>query len=110
MAAFVGDETRTEGPARVTLVWAPRAVSHLIALRAHIARENPAAAARIADLILAAVERLAEHPGIGRPGRIAGTREWVVPRTPYLIPYRLRGTALEILGVFHGRQRWPTRL
>jgi plasmid stabilization system protein ParE len=40
---------------------------------------------------LGAVERLAELPNLGRPGRLAGTRELVVPSTKYLIPYRLRG-------------------
>lgn len=59
---------------------------------------------------LAAVERLAEQPHLGRPGRVAGTREFVVPRTPYVIPYRLQGDRLEIVAVFHGRQKWPKRL
>jgi len=94
----------------VTVVWAPSAVRHLTALRAYIARENPGAAEQIADLLLAAVEHLAEFPDTGRRGRLPGTREWVVPRTPYVIPYRLKGGRLEILGVFHGRQRWPDRL
>lgn len=92
------------------VVWAPTAVSHLTALRAYIARENPGAAEQIAGLLLTAVEHLAEFPEIGRRGRLAGTREWVVPRTPYVIPYRLQSGRLEILGVFHGRQRWPERL
>jgi addiction module RelE/StbE family toxin len=90
----------------VTVVWAPTAVRHLTALRAYIARENPGAA--IADLLLAAVEHLAEFPDTGRRGRLPGTREWIVPRTPYVIPYRLKGARLEILGVFHGR--WPDRM
>jgi plasmid stabilization system protein ParE len=94
----------------VTVVWAPTAVGHLTALRAYIARESPGAAQQIASLLLAAAEHLAEFPETGRHGRLPGTREWVVPRTPYVIPYRLQGGRLEILGVFHGRQRWPERL
>lgn len=94
----------------MTVVWAPTAVRHLTALRAYIARENPGAAAQIASLLLAAADHLGEFPEIGRRGRLAGTREWVVPRTPYVIPCRLRNGRLEILGVFHGRQRWPDRL
>lgn len=35
---------------------------------------------------------------------MAGTREVVVPGTPYVIPYRLRSDRLEIIAVFHGRQ------
>jgi toxin ParE1/3/4 len=91
----------------VTVVWSPRAISHLADLRAYITRDNPGAAGRIGMILLAAAERLAELPNLGRPGRVAGTRELVVPDTPYVIPYRLRGDRLEIVAVFHGRRHWP---
>jgi len=94
----------------VTLVWSPRAIGHLVDLRGYIARENPDAAGRTAATVLAAVDRLAALPNLGRPGRVSGTRELVVPGTPYVIPYRLRGERLEIIAVFHGRQAWPKRL
>jgi toxin ParE1/3/4 len=94
----------------VTIVWSPRAIEHLAHLRAYIARDNPKAANRIASALLEAVERLAELPSLGRPGRVAGTRELVVPGTPYVIPYRLRGDRVEVIAVFHGRQKWPKRL
>ena len=94
----------------MTVVWSPRAVGHLAGLRAYIARENPGAAARTATTLLAVVDRLAELPNLGRPGRVSGTRELVVPGTRYVIPYRVRSERLEIIAVFHGRQRWPKRL
>jgi toxin ParE1/3/4 len=94
----------------VTVVWSPRAIEHLAHLREYIARDNPKAANRIARALLEAVERLAELPHLGRPGRVAGTRELVVPGTPYVIPYRLRGDRLEVIAVFYGRQKWPKRL
>jgi addiction module RelE/StbE family toxin len=94
----------------VIVVWSPRAIRHLSALRAYIARDNPDAAADVALTILAAVERLAELPNLGRPGRLTGTRELVVSGTPYVIPYRVRPERLEIIAVFHGRQKWPSRL
>ena len=94
----------------MTVVWSPRAIGHLAALREYIARQNPGAAARTAATLLAAVDRLAELPNLGRPGRVSGTRELVVPGTRYVIPYRARGERLEIIAVFHGRQRWPKRL
>jgi toxin ParE1/3/4 len=34
----------------------------------------------------------------------------VVAGTPYVIPYRVRGGKLELLAVFHGRQKWPDRV
>jgi toxin ParE1/3/4 len=94
----------------VTIVWPPRAIEHLAHLRSYIARENPKAANRVAAVLLEAVERLGELPNLGRPGRVAGARELVVSGTPYVIPYRLRGDRLEVIAVFHGRQRWPKRL
>jgi toxin ParE1/3/4 len=94
----------------VTIVWSPRAIEHLSHLRAFIARDNPKAASRMARALLEAVERLAELPNLGRPGRVAGTRERVVPGTPYVIAYRLRSDRLEVIAVFHGRQKWPNRL
>ena len=106
----MGREARAQGALGVTVVWSPRAIQHLAALRAYIARDNPDAAAGVALTLLAAVERLAELPNLGRPGRLAGTRELVVPGTPFVIPYRVRSDRLEILAVFHGRQQWPTRV
>ena len=94
----------------MTVVWSPRAIGHLADLRVYVARENPDAAARTAAILLSAVDRVAAVPNLGRPGRVAGTRELVVPGTPYVIPYRVRGERLEIIAVFHGRQRWPSRL
>jgi toxin ParE1/3/4 len=94
----------------VTIVWSPRAIDHLTDLRLYIARDNPNAASRIAGTLLEAVERLAELPNLGRPGRVAGTRELVVPGTPYVVTYRLRGDRLEVIAVFHARQKWPKQL
>lgn len=43
---------------------------------------------------------------MGRLGRVPGTREWVVNRTPYLLVYREHDHALEILHVWHEAQDW----
>ena len=94
----------------MTIVWSPRAIEHLAHLRQYIARDNPNAANRIANVLLEAAERLAELPNLGRPGRVNGTRELIVPGTPYIISYRPRGDRLEIIAVFHGRQKWPKLL
>ena len=72
--------------------------------------ESARNAAWVANRILNAVDLLQAHPELGRPGRLAGTRELVVTDTPYIIPYRVRHGRLELLAVFHGRQKWPTKL
>ena len=91
------------------VVWFRSAIADLEEARAYIARDDPKAARRVASALVASVDRLSEYPGIGRPGRIPGTRELVVSRTPYLIPYRVRDGVVEILRVFHARRRWPDR-
>ena len=75
----------------------------------YIARDNPAAAHRIVALITTAVETLSKYPALGRAGRVAGTRELVIPDTPYILPYRVRGDAVEILRVLHAARRWPAQ-
>jgi addiction module RelE/StbE family toxin len=91
----------------VIIAWSLLARRDLEQLRAYIERDNPAAAARTADRILDAAERLEQFPHLGRPGRETATRELVVPRTPYILIYRVRGEVLEMLRVLHGAQRWP---
>ena len=75
-----------------------------------IARDSPAAARRAVTAIQQTVDLLARHPGLGRPGRVEGTRELVVPDTPYIIPYRVREGRVEILRVFYAARKWPPRL
>jgi plasmid stabilization system protein ParE len=95
----------------MTLSWSPEAIHDLTALRAHIAEHDPAAAKRVALHILYCVEGLlAEHPRLGAPGRVPGTRELVIPKTPYIVPYRVRGSQIEIARVYHNARRWPDRL
>ena len=34
---------------------------------------------------------LSENPKLGAPGRVAGTRELVIPKTPYIVHFGLYG-------------------
>jgi toxin ParE1/3/4 len=92
------------------VVWSRRAIGNLISLRDYIAEDNPRSAAIVARQILDCIQLLTTQPHIGRAGRITGTRELVVVGTPYIIPYRVRRANLELLAVFHGRQKWPESL
>jgi toxin ParE1/3/4 len=92
------------------VVWSSRAVRHLTALRKYIAKDSERSAAGVAKRILDAVDIVKTQPEMGRPGRVLGTRELVIPGTPYVIPYRIRRERLELIAVFHGRQKWPAKL
>ena len=83
---------------------------HLVQLREHIEKSSEQNATMVAGRILKAVALLQSHPEIGRPGRAVGTRELVIPDTPYIMPYRVRHGRLELIAVFHGLQRWTLKL
>ncbi|MDQ3530091.1 MAG: type II toxin-antitoxin system RelE/ParE family toxin [Actinomycetota bacterium] len=85
----------------------PEAARNLTAQLEWIAEHNLWAAIDMGDAIHAAVSRLAAHPAMARPGRVAGTRELVVVGTPYIVVYRVEASAVVILRVLHGAQRWP---
>jgi plasmid stabilization system protein ParE len=90
--------------------WTRRAHRQLEQALTYVAEENPIAAGQIAQSIYASVQLLADNPTIGRPGRVAGTREWVVDGTPYLIGYSLQFDQLVILTLLHSKQQWPDGL
>ena len=93
------------------IIWSPEAIDDLAALRAYISQHNPAAARRVALHLLEMIETtLAENPHIGRPGRVPGTREFVIDKTPDVVPYRVKDNALQILRIYHGARRWPDSL
>ena len=90
--------------------WLRRALQNLDDEATYIARDSPRAAAEFVIHLRDSAVMLASHPNMGRPGRIAGTRELVVTRFSYILPYRIRGNAVEILRVFHSARKWPTHM
>ena len=91
------------------LEYAPRYFRRLEDIRERIAADNPTAATRMIERIRAMVVQLATSPALGRSGRVAGTRELVIPRTPYVVPYRVTGDVVQIITILHSAQRWPDR-
>ena len=85
--------------------WAEDAVSDLVEIRYYIAQDNPRAASDVAIQIKKSVVLLGEQPGMGRPGRVEGTRELVLSGLPYIIPYRVKNNVVQILRVFHGARK-----
>jgi toxin ParE1/3/4 len=93
----------------VQVKWLRTALRNLDEEATFIAADDPRAAQLVVERVLNAVEMLASQPALGRPGRVSGTRELVVAKTRYLIPYRVRGNVVEVLRVFHTSRRVPKR-
>jgi plasmid stabilization system protein ParE len=89
--------------------WLRKALRNLDAEASYIATDDPGAARLVVARVLAAIATLPDQPGLGRPGRVPGTRELVVRKTRYIVPYRVRGETIEILRVFHASRRLPDR-
>ncbi|MGY6629862.1 MAG: type II toxin-antitoxin system RelE/ParE family toxin [Wenzhouxiangella sp.] len=89
------------------LKWTRRALEQLVEAQDYIAQENPQAARQVGERIADASRLLLTQPGIGHRGRVAGTLEWVVRRTPYFLVYKLEDDWLIVLRVIHSKQQWP---
>jgi toxin ParE1/3/4 len=72
-----------------------------------IAAHNPAASLSMLGRIRKSAASLRRHPHLGRIGRIEGTRELVIPSSPYIVAYRIYARRVEILAVWHGARECP---
>lgn len=89
--------------------WLRKALQNLDEEATYIAQDDPSAAGLAVQRVMAAVAMLADQPGLGRPGRVPGTRELIVLKTRYLVPYRVRGGTVEVLRVFHSSRHLPNK-
>ena len=89
------------------VVWLSRALADRDSQIDYIAQDSPKAAIEQGDRIERQIETLSAYPEMGREGRVAGTRELVVNRTPFIVVYRVWAERIEILRVLHGAQMWP---
>jgi len=76
----------------------------------YVVADGAGAANQFLERLDQAAAILVRHPMAGRTGRIPGTRELVVPGTPWIIPYRIRQGFVDILAVIHGARKWPDDL
>ncbi len=88
------------------LVWTPEAIADRRAIYSHIEIDNPRAAVALDELFSEKVARLLDHPNLGRLGRVAGTREWVVHKN-YVLIYDTADKVVRVLRVLHAARKWP---
>lgn len=91
--------------------WLRKALQNLDDEAAYIAKDDPQAAQLVAQRIIQTVSLLSENPSLGHPGRLPGTHELVIPKTRYIVPYRVRPRLqrIEILRIFHTSRKQPER-
>ncbi len=92
------------------LEWTIYALADREGIFDYIEAESPRAAIAVDERIASQVEGLIMFPETGRPGRVPGTRELIIHRTPYLVVYRVLDDTVRILRVLHGSQQWPDAL
>lgn len=80
--------------------WTQTALRSVDDIAGHIAKDNPTRASSFVLELQATVTRLQLYPGMGRAGRVPGTRELVLHKN-YIAIYRVRGDDVEILRLHH---------
>ncbi|VAW67077.1 hypothetical protein MNBD_GAMMA09-2725 [hydrothermal vent metagenome] len=91
--------------------WLRKALQNLNDEAGYIAKDDPEAARLVVQRIQQTVGLLRDNPSLGHPGRLPGTHELVIPKTRYIVPYRVRSRLqrIEILRVFHTPRKQPGR-
>jgi len=90
----------------VRVIWTPEAQQDRAEVWDYIATDNPRAAARMDELFGDAAFRLADHPMLGRQGKIPGTRE-LLPHESYRLVYEIYDESVWILALVHTARQWP---
>lgn len=90
-----------------TLHWTPEAIQDREAIYDYIEVDNPSAALALDELFAEKAGRLLDHPELGRPGRVAGTRE-VVAHHNYILVYDVDGDWVRLLRVLHAARQWSS--
>ena len=89
------------------VVWLEEAKNDLLEIGRFIAKDNPETAYKTLTRISTAADSLQSNPKLGRPGRVSGTRELIIPYLPYILPYYIKNTEVRILAVMHTARKWP---
>ena len=88
------------------LFWTPEALDDRRAIYDYVEADNPRAALTLDELFSEKVRNLIDHPGLGRIGRITGTRELVVHKN-YILIYDTVVDQVRVLRVLHAARQWP---
>ncbi|PUE41880.1 addiction module toxin RelE [Limnohabitans sp. Bal53] len=88
------------------LFWTPEAIHDREVIYDYIEADNPVAALALDELFEEKAGRLVDRPGMGRIGRVMGTRELVAHKN-YILVYDVTTNLLRVLRVLHAARQWP---
>ncbi|TAL95706.1 MAG: type II toxin-antitoxin system RelE/ParE family toxin [Paraburkholderia sp.] len=91
------------------LHWTPEAIEDRAGIYSYIEIDNPVAALALDELFGGRAACLLDHPGLGRPGRVTGTRELVV-HPNYIVVYDIVDSQVRVLRVLHAAMQWPLQV
>ncbi len=79
----------------------------LKSIQEYICENNREAAKEVVANIIKKIETvLVPNPSAGRAGRVLRTRELVISKYPYIVPYQVREDVIYILRVLHTSRKW----
>ena len=88
------------------IIWRQSARADLAAIVQFVAERNPYAARELKERIQSGVIPMADHPYMGREGRVPGTREWLA-HPNYWVIYRVQLERIDIAAILHARHEYP---
>jgi len=87
------------------------ACADLHEILAFVGERDLQAALTLVSTVIDRIDLLRNHPRMGRPGRVKGTRELIISGTRYIVAYRVVSCGdVEVLRVVHSSRRWPKSL
>jgi toxin ParE1/3/4 len=87
--------------------WTCAAAEDLEHIKDYLTEHHPQFAKSTVIELYETIRSLKTSPRRGRLGREEGTRELVLPRLPYVVAYRIKEQAVEVLHIFHAAQNRP---
>lgn len=83
------------------------AVEDLQSIKKYICNNNELASKKVVSHIIEQIETiLLKMPSAGRAGRVLRTRELVITKYPYIVPYQVRENVIYILRILHTSKKW----
>jgi len=92
------------------IMWTPDASDDFESIRDFISGDSIAAAVRQCDLISQSIDQLSRFAESGRKSKVRNIRQLAVPRTPYIIFYKIHSNTVIVMRIMHGAMRIPRNL